>query len=373
MTDDTRRTRLGELALLFLRLGATAFGGPAAHVALMEHEVVRRRNWMTREELLDLIGATNLIPGPSSTELAIHIGHRRAGWLGLIVAGTCFIVPAALIVGAIAWAYVRWGALPAIGAILYGVKPVIIAVVIQALWSMGRTAMKTWMLAAIGGVAAAAIVAGVHELVVLAGAGILAAARHAGARMLLAIPLVPALGGVVSFSLGALFLVFLKIGAVLFGSGYVLLAFLRTDLVDRLHWLTEAQLLDAVAVGQVTPGPVFTTATFVGYLLAGAPGAFVATLGIFLPAFVFVALSGPLVPRIRKSPAASAFLDGVIVASLALMGVVTVQLGRAAMIDPWTIGLALASAAVLFRFQINSAWLVLGGAIAGIALRGGLG
>ncbi len=374
MTDDTsRRTRLRELALLFLRLGATAFGGPAAHVALMEHEVVRRRNWMTREELLDLIGATNLIPGPSSTELAIHIGHRRAGWLGLIVAGTCFILPAALIVGAIAWAYVRWGTLPAVGAILYGVKPVIIAVVIHALWSMGKTVMKTWLLAVIGLVAAAATVAGVHELAVLAGAGILAAARHAGARMLFAIPLVPVLGGVVSFSLGALFLVFVKIGAVLFGSGYVLLAFLRSDLVDRLHWLTEAQLLDAVAVGQVTPGPVFTTATFVGYVLAGAPGAFVATLGIFLPAFVFVAISGPLVPRIRKSPTAGAFLDGVIVASLALMGVVTVQLGRAAMIDPWTIGLALVSAAVLFRFQLNSGWLVLGGAIAGIVLRGGLG
>ena len=350
---------LGELARLFLRLGATAFGGPAAHIALMEDEVVRRRAWLTREELLDLIAACNLIPGPNSTELAIHIGHRKAGWAGLVVAGACFILPAALIVAVIAWAYVRWGSLPEVGAVLYGVKPVIIAVVAQALWGLGRSAAKTWTLGAIGVVAVAATLAGVDEILVLLGAGVLAAAQFAGARTLAVAPVVPLWG---------LFGVFAKIGAVLFGSGYVLLAFLRADLVDHLHWLTESQLLDAVAVGQITPGPVFTTATFIGYLLGGGAGAAVATAGIFLPAFVFVAISGPLVPRLRRSKIAGAFLDGVVVASLALMAIVAVQLGHAALVDPWTIGLAGVSAIALLVFRINSFWLVLGGAVAGVVL-----
>jgi chromate transporter len=345
---------LGELARLFLRLGSTAFGGPAAHIAMMEDEVVRRRQWLTREELLDLIAACNLIPGPNSTELAIHIGHRKAGWKGLLVAGACFILPAALIVAAIAWAYVRWGSLPEVGAVLYGVKPVIIAVVAQALWGLGRTAVKSWVLGLIGVTAVAATLAGVDEIVVLLGAGALAAAREAGAKAAMVVPL------------GKLFAVFAKIGAVLFGSGYVLLAFLRTDLVERLHWLTESQLLDAVAVGQITPGPVFTTATFVGYLLGGGAGAVVATVGIFLPAFVFVAVSGPLVPRLRRSRFAGAFLDGVVVASLALMAIVAVQLGHAALVDPLTIGLAVASGVALIRFRVNSLWLVLGGVIAGL-------
>lgn len=347
---------LGELARLFLRLGTTAFGGPAAHVALMEDEVVRRRRWLTREELLDLIAAANLIPGPNSTELAIHIGHRKAGWKGLIVAGACFILPAALMVTAIAWAYVRWGALPEVGAVLYGVKPVIIAVIAQALWGLGRAAIKSWLLGLIAITAVAATLAGVDEIVVLLGAGALAAAREAGARAAVVVPL------------GKLFAVFAKIGAVLFGSGYVLLAFLRADLVEHLHWLTESQLLDAVAVGQITPGPVFTTATFVGYVLGGGAGAVVATLGIFLPAFVFVAISGPLVPRVRRSRFAGAFLDGVVVASLALMAIVAVQLGHAALVDPWTVGLAVASAVALITFRVSSVWLVLAGAVAGIVL-----
>ena len=344
---------LGELARLFLRIGTTAFGGPAAHIAMMEDEVVRRRAWLTHEELLDLIAACNLIPGPNSTELAIHIGHRKAGWRGLIVAGACFILPAALIVAAIAWAYVRWGALPEVGAVLYGVKPVIIAVVAQALWGLGRKAMKSWMLGLIGVTAVAATLAGVDEIVVLLGAGALAAAREAGAKAAVVVPL------------GKLFAVFAKIGAVLFGSGYVLLAFLRSDLVERLHWLTESQLLDAVAVGQITPGPVFTTATFVGYVLAGGAGAVVATVGIFLPAFVFVAVSGPLLPRLRRSRFASAFLDGVVVASLALMAIVAVQLGHAALVDPLTIALAAASAVALIYFRVSSLWLVLAGVIVG--------
>jgi chromate transporter len=384
--NDKRTAAFADLARLFLRLGATAFGGPAAHVAMMEDEVVRRRGWLTREQFLDFVGATNLIPGPNSTELAIHIGHARAGWPGLLVAGACFIIPATAIVGAVAWAYVRYGALPAATGVLYGVKPVVIAVVAQALWSLGRTALKTSVLAMIGVLAVVAVVAGVHELVVLAGAALLMVTRQwwpsagcgshaaavvggtgalAGATGLSAAAVSATAASGVAAGLWPLFLVFAKAGAVLFGSGYVLLAFLRADLVTRLGWLTERQLLDAVAVGQITPGPVFTTATFVGYLLAGTPGAAAATIGIFLPAFVFVAISGPLVPRLRRSPVASAALDGINVASLALMAVVSWQLGRAALIDPVTIGLSALSLLALLRFRVNSAWLVLGGGLLG--------
>lgn len=372
---------LKELAILFLRLGATAFGGPAAHIAMMQDEVVRRRRWLTDEEFLDLVGATNLIPGPNSTELAIHVGHLRAGRAGLLVAGACFILPAALIVWALAWAYVRFGTLPEAAGVLYGVKPVVIAVVIQALWSLGRAAIRDRFLAALGLAVAVLAFAGVHELALLAAAGAVAAAarrvrsglRPSGDQThpALALPLTPlvvplAAGAVAGVSLGKIFLFFVKVGAVLFGSGYVLLAFLRADLVERWGWLTEAQLLDAVAIGQVTPGPVFTTATFIGYVLAGTGGAFAATIGIFLPAFVFVALSAPLLPRIRSSPLAGAVLDGVNVASLALMAVVTWHLGRAALVDLTTVSLAVTSAILLLRFRVNSAWLVLGGAAAGL-------
>ena len=374
------RTSLGELATLFLKLGTIAFGGPAAHVAMMEDEIVRRRNWLTHEQFLDMLGATNLIPGPNSTEMAIHIGYQRAGVRGLIVAGCCFILPAAVIVGVIAWAYVRLGQRPASAAvlkgILNGVKPVVIAIVAQALWRLGKVAIKTRLLAAIGIVAVIANAAGVNELIVLFAAAALvpllrAMRKPPGAMLLSAIPaplaLAPATAATAtSFGLLPMFLVFLKIGSVLFGSGYVLLAFLRADLVERFHWLTEQQLLDATAVGQVTPGPLFTTATFIGYLLGGARGAAVATLGIFLPAFVFVALSAPLIPRLRRSSVASNFLDGVNVASLALMAVVTWQLGRAAIHDMLTALLAIISAVVLLLFQINATWLVIAGAAIGL-------
>jgi chromate transporter len=364
---------LGELALLFLRLGATAFGGPAAHIAMMDEEVVQRRGWMTREEFLDLLGATNLIPGPNSTEMAIHIGHRRAGWPGLIVAGVSFIVPAMVLVGIIAWGYVRFGRLPQVGAVMNGIKPVIIAIVLQALWGLARTAVKTvWL----GFVTVGAIVAnalGVHELIVLGAAGAvvvgLRLARTHVSRPAMVAPLLPIAGATAaaSFSIGSLFLIFLKIGSVLFGSGYVLLAFLRADLVERLHWLSNGQLIDAIAVGQITPGPVFTTATFIGYLLGGPRAALAATAGIFLPAFVFVALSAPLVPRLRRSLVVGAFLDGVNVASLALMAVVTWQLGRAAIVNPWTAALALVSAVLLVRFRLSSVYLVVGGGMVGLA------
>jgi len=385
----SRRVALGDLAWLFLKLGTTAFGGPAAHIAMMEDEVVRRRGWLTRPEFLDLLGATNLIPGPNSTELAIYVGHARAGWAGLLVAGTCFIAPAVVIVTTCAWAYLRLGRLPEAAGLLYGVKPVVIAVVVQALWRLGRTAVRGPRLALLALGAAGASGLGVDELAVLAGAALVAVLAHlvrasgrssssgtGSSAVLLAPALAPsslaglgaaAAGAAPAVGLWPLFAFFVKVGSVLFGSGYVLLAFLRGGLVDERGWLTEAQLLDAVAIGQVTPGPVFTTATFIGYLLAGVPGAAAATLGIFLPAFLFVAASGPLVPRLRRSRLAGAVLDGVNAASLALMAVVTVQLAQAAVVDWLTFFLALAAAACLFGFRVNSSWLVLGGALAGLA------
>lgn len=382
--ETSTRRRLVELAVLFLRLGATAFGGPAAHIALMDDDVVRRRKWLSPEEFLDLLGATNLIPGPNSTEMAIHIGHKRAGWPGLIVAGTCFIVPAAAITLGLAWVYVRFGQIPRAAGVLYGIKPVMIAVVLQALWGLAPRAVKTKPLAALGVLATVAALAGAEELIVLVGSGLLATllprpphqkaavsesetkTPHFIGAGLSAVTTVGASAGAAGSS-SSLFLVFAKIGSVLFGSGYVLLAFLRADIVEGRHWMTEAQLLDAVAVGQLTPGPVFTTATFVGYVIQGLGGAAAATLGIFLPAFVFVALSGLLLPRLRKSKRAAAFLDGVNVASLALMAVVTVQLGRAALVDSVTVIVAAVSALLLVRWKVSSVWLVVGGAAVGMA------
>ena len=386
---------LTELALFFLRLGTTAFGGPAAHIAMMEDELVRRRKWLSREKFLDLLGASNLIPGPSSSELAIHIGYLRAGWLGLVVGGLCFIFPAAILVAGIAWAYVRFGYLPEVSALLYGVKPVVVAVILQALWGLGRTAVKSSLLAAAGVICVALSFLGVNALLILAATGATVGCAHAflGGRkkhgweghgtfllLLRSVRLkltkllsIAGTGAAAAVAPGlapgmwALFLVFLKIGSVVFGSGYVLLAFLRTDLVVHRAWITDAQLVDAVAIGQATPGPVFTTATFLGYLLRGPVGAAVATVGIFLPAFLLVAVSGPLIPYIRRSATAGAFLDGVNVASLALMAAVSYQLGRAAIVDWVTVGLAIAGAILLLRFRINSAWLVLGGALVGIA------
>jgi chromate transporter len=387
--DVRHRTTLGELARLFLKLGTIGVGGPAAHIALMEDEVVRRRGWLTREAFMDYLGATNLIPGPNSTELAIEIGRDRAGWPGLIVAGVAFIVPAAIIVTITAWAYVRFGSLPAALALFAGVKPVIIAIIVQALWRLGRTAVKTTWLGVVTATAIVAVAAGVNELVVLLVAatlsslGVALRGRAASDRVNIAIPvgvfasasrpgLGAALGAAVgvpaAVSLWTLFAIFLKIGAVLFGSGYVLLAFLRADFVERLGWLTERQLLDAVAVGQVTPGPVFTTATFIGYVLGGIPGAVTATVGIFLPAFVFVAVSGPLIPRLRRSRLAGAALDGVNAASLGLMAGVTWQLGRASIVSLSSWAVAVIAGALLATRRVNAAWLVIGGAIAGIAL-----
>lgn len=377
--SSPRSGALAELARLFLKLGTIAFGGPAAHIAMIEEEVVRRRRWLDHERFVDLLGATNLIPGPNSTEMAIHIGLLRAGWRGLIVAGACFILPAMLIVWALAALYVRYGSLPEAAWLFYGVKPVIIAIVAQALWGLGKAAIKNSLTAIAGAAVIVLFFFGANEILLLFAAGLAVMIvenlrrgwrppRNALWTLSAGAPLLPAYNGAAAepATLTALTLFFLKIGSVLFGSGYVLLAFLRADLVERWHWLTDRQLLDAIAIGQFTPGPVFTTATFIGYVIAGSPGALLATVGIFLPAFVFVALSSPWIPKLRRSAWASGFLDGVNAASLGLMAVVTWQLGRSALIDGFTIALALVSAVLVFRYRINSAWWVLAGALLGL-------
>ena len=370
------RTSLRELAGLFLKLGTIGFGGPAAHIAMMRDEVVRRRRWESDDEFLDIVGATNIIPGPASTELAIHLGARRAGWRGLVVAGVCFIVPAFVIVLALAWLYERYGTDPAAVDLRYGILPVIIAVIGQALWGLGRTAVKSMLLGVLAFAVAALYLAGANELVLLLGAAVIAtlwANRHrlgGQAAVLLPIVALPLLGGArvaADPDLGRVFLVFLKIGAILYGSGYVLVAFLERDVVDTYHWITTEQLLDAVAVGQITPGPVFTTATFVGYQIDGFAGALVATVAIFLPSFVFVALLARIVPWVRRSPWAGAALDGVNVASLGLMAGVTVLLFDDAFPDVLAVAIGAAALAVLLRWRINAAWLVGAGALVGLA------
>lgn len=362
-----------EVLRFFVRLGFTSFGGPAAHIALMRAELVTRRKWVTEPEFLDLLGAANLIPGPNSTELAMHLGYRRAGWPGLVVAGAGFIIPAAIIVLAFSWAYVAYGTTPPARALLYGVQPVVIVIVAQALVGLGRVAIKDRLTAMLAALVLLGTTLGAGELVLLLLSGVVAVAwrhwRTLGLRGLAALPFGPTLASLASaapFNQFELFTTFLKIGSVLYGSGYVLLAFLQSDFVDRLGWLTNQQLLDAVAVGQVTPGPVFTTATFVGYILGGWTGAGVATLGIFLPAFVFVALSIPLFERARRSPLVAAALDGVTAASLALMAVVAARLAFEALVDPLTVGLAAASAALLWRMRVNPTWLILAGGLVGL-------
>jgi chromate transporter len=377
--DGKGGDELWELARLFTKLGFIAFGGPAAHIAMMRYEVVERRGWLSEQEFLDLNGAANLIPGPNSTELAIHIGRVRAGWRGFLVAGACFIIPATLIVLAFAVLYERYGSTPSGQNLLYGITPVVIAIVAQALWGLLKTAIKGPLTAAVGAVALVLyLLLNVPEIPLLFGSALLVfladnTRRRWGAASSFA-PLgiltlqLPAVGGSVS-----IFLSFLKIGSVLFGSGYVLLAFLRSEFVGP-GMLTEQQLVDAVAVGQVTPGPVFTTATFIGYLLEGVPGALAATVGIFLPAFVFVAITGPFIPRLRHSPVLSSLLDGVNVASLALMAGVTWQLSRATFVDPFAAIIAVVALVLLFRLKVNSAWLVLGGGAVALvvqALAGG--
>lgn len=378
MAERSSTARVREVIAVFLRLGFTGFGGPAAHIGMMREEIVRRRRWLDDQRFLDLLGATNLIPGPNSTEMTIHLGYLRAGWPGLIAGGLSFIVPAMLIVLGLAWGYVRYGSLPAVGWLLYGVKPVVIGLIAHALWSLGKKGVNRPLTAAIGLAALALYFAGLNEIALLFGGGLIAIAveiwRRRPKNPLPALaPLVglslPAAVAATPVSLMVLFLTCLKIGAVLYGSGYVLLAFLRADFVIRLGWLTDQQLLDAIAVGQVTPGPLFTSATFLGYLLAGVPGALLATLGMFLPSFIFVAATHRLVPRLRASPWLGAMLDGVIASSLGLMAAVTIQLARASIVDLPTAAAAVLTLGLLLRTSINPTWLVAGGAAMGVALR----
>jgi chromate transporter len=369
-TSSGRDRKLLGLAGVFLRLGLTAFGGPAAHVALMRDEFVRRRRWLDDATFLDLLGAANLIPGPTSTELAMHVGHRRAGRAGLMVAGLAFLLPAVLIVGALAAIYVEVGRRPEIEALFVGIAPVVVAIIAHAGWSIGRAAIRGQWHVALFAAAIAAVLVGVPEIWVLLAAGVVAlTGAAAGSRPAAAAGAgawaTAATGPALAASIPAMFLTFLKIGAVLFGSGYVLVALLRSELVDGLGWLTEAQLLDAVAVGQATPGPLFSTATFIGYLLGGPAGAAAATVGIFLPAFLAVGLSIPLLARLRASARARAFLDGVNVAAVALIAIVAAQLGVGAIGDPLALGEALAALALLAR-GFGSGRLVVAGAIIGL-------
>lgn len=386
----TDNERLGELALLFLRLGVTAFGGPVAHIAMMRQEFVQRRRWISDQRFIDLIGIVNLIPGPNSTEIAIYLGYLRAGWPGLIVAGACFIIPAMLIVLALAWAYVQFGALPEVGWLLYGILPVVIAIIARALWGLGRTVARHWLVVIWALALVALYLIGINALLVLFGGGALYALavglwrlihERSTVTSLLGLALPGAGGGMgatlaataattatasAPFSLLTLFLTFLKIGAVLYGSGYVLLAFLRAEFVYGLGWLTDRQLLDAIAVGQFTPGPVSTTATFIGYVLGGWPGALLATLGIFLPSFLFIPLIHHLSEWIRRSPLIALLLDGVNVAALALMAGVTLQLAQTALHDALTWVIAIASLVALARIRFNSAWLIVLGGVIGV-------
>jgi len=376
--------RLAEVAWVFLRLGLLGFGGPAAHIAMMHNEVVTHRRWLTDAEFMDMLGATNLIPGPNSTEMTIHLGYRRAGKAGLVVGGVCFILPAMLIVLGMAALYVKFGSLPQTGWVLYGVKPVIIAVIAQALYTLGSKVLNGWLMWVAAVTALVLYLLRFNELGLLFAIGLvvmlarnLRRLRSLPPAVFMAAPaglLNPAWVSRMMSEAGdrllSLFLIFLKIGSVLYGSGYVLLAFLNGDFVERLGWLTRQQLLDAIAVGQVTPGPLFTSATFIGYMLGGVPGAVLSTLGIFLPGFLFVLISNPFIPRLRASPWFGALLDGVNAASLGLMTGVTAQIGVDALVDPVTIVLAAAAAFVLFRYKINSIWLVLAGLAVGLLIKG---
>jgi chromate transporter len=370
-----RAHSLREIAKEFLRLGFVAYGGPAAHIAMMDERFVRRLAWVSGEQFLDLVGAVNLLPGPSSTELAIYLGQIAGGLPGLLVAGACFILPAAILVVGFAWAYMQFGAVPQVAGLLFGIKPVVVALIAQAIWNLGKTALKSAPLAALAVLVVILAALGLPVLLLLIGAGVLWMVLRQGQTLaktrtgVTAFLGTGAVGGAAAVGIVPAFLYFLKVGAVLFGSGYVLLAVLRADLVVRLHWLTDAQLLDAIAVSQATPGPFFTVATFIGYLLGGWKGAALTTLGMFLPAFVYVAATAGFLPKLRKSPVAGAFLDGVNTSAVALMSYVGWQFTRAALVNIPAIVLAVVSALLVFRYKVNSAWLVLGGAIAGILIR----
>jgi chromate transporter len=369
---DAMNGELRQVATLFLKLGFIGFGGPAAHIAMMEDEVVRRRKWMTHERFLDLIGATNLIPGPNSTEMTMHCGHERAGWRGLIVAGVCFITPAVLLTGLLAWAYQRYGQLPAVKPFIYGIQPAVIAIILGAVYTLARKAIKSAWLGVLAVAALVACLAGVSELLALFACGAvgIAVALSRGGQLNSLLPLT-ALGSsapLASLSTGGIFWTFLKIGSILYGSGYVLFAFLEDELVTT-GLLSVQALNDAIAVGQFTPGPVFSSATFIGFQMNGWPGAIAATVGIFLPSFLFVALLNPIIPKLRASTAMSGFLDAVNAASVAVILAVCVTMVQATVTDWRAITIGLLSLLVTFGWKrLNSAWIVLGGALLGYLL-----
>lgn len=378
-----KRIYLKEVALFFLWMGATAFGGPAAYIAMMQRETVRNRHWLDDQSFLDMVGTTNLIPGPNATEMALYLGLVRAGWLGYIISGVLFIIPGMVATLALAWVYVTYGSLPQVSWVLYGVKPIVIAIVLQALWDLGRKGVKDALTAIVGAAVIAFYLFGVDEIALLfAGAAVVLLFRFVprllkGGASALSLSLLPVMGipvallsaGAVPFRQTTLFLTFLKIGAVIYGSGYVLYAFFNSEFVVRLGWLNQQQLLDSIAVGQITPGPVATSATFVGYLMGGWPSGLLATLAFFLPSFVFVALISRFVPLLRKKWWSGAFLDGVNVSALGLMVGVTWTLGRAGVVDWFTIGLSIAALVLVFRFKVNSAWLVVGGGVLGVVYK----
>jgi chromate transporter len=382
ITPSLTRGSVREVASVFVRLGVLAFGGAAGQIAMMRRELVERRHWLTEQEFLDLFGIMNLIPGPSATETAIALGYWRAGWPALVLGGCLFILPAMAMILVLAWVYVHFGSLPAVQWVLYGVNPIVIAIIAEALWSLGRAAMKNVWLLLLGVAALVLYFRGVSIVAILAGTVLLtgviiAIERRKKQEGVAILPMVSAAAGAgvvaaasaIPFSLTRLFLTFLKIGAVSYGSGYVLLAFLHADFVTQLHWLTEKQLLDAIAAGQITPGPVFASATFVGYVTGGLRGALLATLGIFLPSFVFVAIVFPLIPKLKGSTSARIFLDGINAATMGLMAAVSWLLARGAIVDIFTAVEAVVAFFILLRYQLNAAWLILGGVVAGFLMK----
>ncbi|WEK21671.1 MAG: chromate efflux transporter [Candidatus Pedobacter colombiensis] len=372
--EESAKLRLKEVAVLFLKLGCIGFGGPAVHIAMMEEEVVRKRKWLTHEYFLDLIGATNLIPGPNSTEMTMHIGQERAGWKGLVIAGLCFILPAVIISGVIAFAYQKYGKLPEVEPFLYGIKPAIISVVIAMMISLVRKALKSFELGLIGVVAVILAIYGFNDIYILFGGGLVGLLiqvikdRKNTVQSLLPLIILPAYAASSNGFNWKVFWIFLKIGAILYGSGYVLFAFLDTELV-KTGLLSKQELIDAIAVGQVTPGPVFSSATFIGWQLGGLMGAVAATIGIFLPSFLFVAFLTPLILKLRESKIMSAFLDTINMVSIALIITVCIEMGKASIVDWRTIFIAVVGFLISIKFKyLNSAFVILGGAGLGFVL-----
>ncbi|WP_411030438.1 chromate efflux transporter [Spongiimicrobium sp. 3-5] len=369
----SQKNDLKEIAKLFFKLGSIAFGGPAAHIAMMEDEVVNKRKWMTQEHFLDLIGATNLIPGPNSTEMTMHCGHERAGWKGLLIAGFCFILPAVVITSVFAWLYQEYGQLPKVEPFIYGIKPAVIAIIVMAAYRLGKKAVKNTELAILGIITLVICLLGVNEIVALFGCGALGLSIYFFKKNRDNLnSLIPLLLFQVSepLKIGTfkIFLSFLKVGAILYGSGYVLFAFLDTELVAS-GWLTRQALIDSIAVGQITPGPVLSTATFIGWQMNGIMGATAATVGIFLPSFLFVLILNPLIPKMRKSKIIGVILDVVNVAAVALIIAVCIEMAKDTLTDWRTILIVVSSLVVVFVFKkLNSAFIVLGGAIIGYVL-----